>query len=587
MLSDIRTWSRFFYYRYIWKKTSVETLLNESKAYEEAVINYSTGIKWIRPADEFKSSVLNSVHKETILAAANDILNNKMPILSQVAFDLGNEIKWNFDYEVGQEFSSLSEAKKNGCDIKRAWELSRMHQLLSLVKAYYLTEDQKYLEKIINLTDEWDEKNPLFQGVNWSNPMETSIRCANLINILCLCPELKNNQEWIKRINSNLISSGIYIWNNLENRTLVNNNHYLSDLIGLLVISLYFRDNTNQKIRKVTSKWLKFTQQELKAELKNQILPDGGTFEQSTSYHVYDLELVYFAYKLIMVNNIIMFDYLADYARRMYVFLKSISVDNKISFIGDNDNSHLFRFSDSYPYEQYNDTSEILRECQTSFNLPEIENKRLPYSGLYCLQDSHISVFVKCGAMTKATGHVHNDQLGYVLWYKEHQIVGDPGTYCYTSDPVTRDMFRGTSLHSVVQIEKVEQNILNRCFNVIDKCKAKCTYISDNRFEGKHSGYVKSHGCIVHRAVEVHPNLVIVCDTVDSETALSRITFTPEVKHIGGRLFCIGDERFRIESTSEYSVRHVDYSQSYGIRTDTLQIEIPFNKTITYKIIFE
>ena len=51
--------------------------------------------------------------------------------------------------------------------------------------------------------------------------------------------------------------------------------------------------------------------------------------------------------------------------------------------------------------------------------------------------------------------HGHADCLSFVLSLGGVQVLVDPGTYCYHSDPKWREYFKGTSAHNTVRVDGV------------------------------------------------------------------------------------------------------------------------------------
>src|SRR5688572_18196022 len=56
-------------------------------------------------------------------------------------------------------------------------------------------------------------------------------------------------------------------------------------------------------------------------------------------------------------------------------------------------------------------------------------------------------------ASPAAPGHGHADALSVQCWAHGEPYIADPGTYCYTTDPVWRDHFRGAGAHSTVLVD--------------------------------------------------------------------------------------------------------------------------------------
>ena len=102
------------------------------------------------------------------------------------------------------------------------------------------------------------------------------MRIRNWILIIRSCPEF-DNQKYIDSIWLQIC----WLYSHKENY--LGGNHWLENLISLLVGSLQFEGAKAEKIFLYSSK-------ELEKELKLQILEDGGHQERSASYHLLILE---------------------------------------------------------------------------------------------------------------------------------------------------------------------------------------------------------------------------------------------------------------------------------------------------------
>ena len=144
---------------------------------------------------------------------------------------------------------------------------------------------------------------------------------------------------------------------NLEKGLFVlENNHYVSDIVGLIYIGLLFRNTRQGK------KWLKFGIKELKRQIKKQIYDDGCDFEASTCYHRLVLELFLYAAIFVIQDEINKKEYqTSDFTKtgeevlgQKYIeklkkmfeaTLYLLKPDGNMPQIGDNDNGRLHIFS--------------------------------------------------------------------------------------------------------------------------------------------------------------------------------------------------------------------------------------------------
>lgn len=215
-------------------------------------------------------------------------------------------IDWQLDFKSGYRWSEkiwaphILNKQILGADIKVPWELSRMQHLPQLaLRATTLGKaDKAALQIVREIRNQWLDftaTNPPGFGANWACPMDIAIRSANW----CITWDILQASGFLIEeedkaiLGNSLYDHGCFIMNNLEwsnDRA----NHYLANITGLIFIASYL------KFSEKTFSWLRFSIQELIAEVDRQFYDEGTNFEGSTAYHRLSAEMVYFSTALIM-----------------------------------------------------------------------------------------------------------------------------------------------------------------------------------------------------------------------------------------------------------------------------------------------
>lgn len=429
--------------------------------------------------------------QEFIIKDADKILNKEYEIFNKT-YKI-NDINWHKDYEHDYTWPLKNfELDKEGTDKKFPWELNRFQHLTTLALAYKQTNDQKYSQEILSQINDWIKNNPYGQGINWYTPMECSIRAINLIQIYLLL----ETEELLPLI----YNHGKYIRNNLE-WSPAKENHYLTDLMGLFFIGLFFNN-----------KWTAFAKKELEKEILLQVSEDGVDYEASLNYHRLVTEIFLLTLLVAKKNNIEFSESFKKRTENMCNFIMYYTPNSgNAPQIGDTDNSRILDVWN----KNINDHRDILSLASLLFNQPEFKgkfHKRLTllinkkelqskeiilysksFKDYYIIRDEDLFLLIHCGNIGRNNfgGHGHNDQLSFVLSYENEDYIIDAGTYNYTFDKELRNSFRSTNSHNTLQINDEEQNIISKetPFNMEHKSNAKCILFKDNIFEGEHSGF--------------------------------------------------------------------------------------------------
>jgi hypothetical protein len=97
--------------------------------------------------------------------------------------------------------------------------------------------------------------------------------------------------------------------------------------------------------------------------------------------------------------------------------------------------------------------------------------------------------------------HGHADALSFVLSVAGREIIVDPGTYSYHTEPLWRAYFRGSGAHNTVRVDGQDQSIQGGNFMWLRHARARCLEFdpSAGRFSAEHDGYTRLADPVVHR----------------------------------------------------------------------------------------
>lgn len=421
----------------------------------------------------FGETTLSDVmRKDEVISLAENYINQKFNLLGSGEVTL-TQINWSEDFKTGFVWPtkychdySYNHLDLNN-DVKVPWELSRLQFLPCLAQAFLITKDVKYLEKIDWYLDDWNQKNPFGYSINWACTMDVALRTISIIKTFCLLAENSIHHKILTKYNHMIFLHGVFISENLE-RSDINGNHYLADLVGLFWVGTYFK---NQK-------WIKIAKSEIENEMQKQIYSDGSDFEASIPYHRLILELFFLSFRLGDLNEN---SFSKDFKDRLILSFKFVSRYLKPTgiapIIGDNDNGRAFILGN----EDLNDHRYLLEIGQSLFPSESILNFEV--STDYCLwlglnlppknkssdetwisenyyvkkfNNNYLFVEMSPIGLGGRGGHGHSDTGSFELMLRGVDVFVDSGCYSYTSDYKRRNEFRSTSAHNIIQLDDLE-----------------------------------------------------------------------------------------------------------------------------------
>jgi hypothetical protein len=510
----------------------------------EAFFDYVSFRDWI-----FHASGMHDVYPllrknypnslKEIIGRAEQIYENCFDVLGSGPTYLGAKIDWHLDFKSGRiwkrEFYQNVPLMFWGdnSDAKVPWELSRFQYLTSLALAYNLTHLKKYHHKFVAIIEDWIYENPCPYGINWANAMEISIRAINWLGAYELFDPKSFDANFKAKFFRSLYQHGQLIWENLAHYGPgINNNHYLFDLTGLLVIGRLFH-NTPDGLA-----WCEFARGELEKEIFNQVSPDGTCYESSLNYQIMMLEIYLF---VLNFERRFGDDFEDEWKARvmqscasLYFLSKS---DNTVPNFGDSGSDRLFKIvnRDECDVRDILDLASVVIDlkgyCTNKIcPVPELliwsgkdgfdlyferlvsdcKEKHSMFfqdSGMAVLRDtgSYLGFFAHSATALDFAGHKHNDLLAMEFSYGRQNFIVDSGTYVYTGDPSCRNYFRKTASHSTLEVDGQE---INRFLPKILFSVRKDAEVSEVSWDSKpefdfisaaHSGYMRLENPVITR----------------------------------------------------------------------------------------
>jgi Heparinase II/III-like protein/Heparinase II/III N-terminus len=515
-------------------------------------------------------AAFESALAQDVVSRADEIAAHRFDLLGSGPTDLGAEIDWHTDFKTGRHWplrhsSLLPVAYGDGSDIKVPWELSRAQHLPLLAGAYRLSGDRRYLDELGAQLSHWIATNPVERGPNWACTMDVAIRAANWVAALALVAEHVRDEPWLTPALESLLLHGRFIRTHLEDGE-VRGNHYLSDVVGLLAVAAVFSSGWEGR------SWAEWAAAELVSELEHQVRGDGCAHEASIPYHRLVTELFLCglqAAEALAPGRIP--DWCHDRLDSMLAFVADYTrPDGLAPQVGDADDGRFLPLGD-YGRDP-RDHRHLFAQANRRYE-PSLDHSAYPEGGFYTMRVGDLFALVRCGDTGRygRGGHSHNDLLSFELAVGHRPLVVDPGTYLYTADPPSRNLFRSTAFHSTLRVGGAEQNELRTddLFAMEDRASAN-TLAWEPRptgavFEGEHFGFLVLPSPAVHtRRVELdgQASELRIRDTVSSAESHELEWTFPLAPGAESRLEVRADGL-------DFSLEDGWYSPSYGVRVST------------------
>ena len=365
-------------------------------------------------------------------------------------------------------------------DVKFVWEPSRFSVVYLLARAYAGTRDERYPESFWKLIQDWGDKNPPNQGVNWVSGQEVALRvmawCFGLrafLNSPSSTPRRIANLLHMIEVHGNRIAG--FIGYALSQK----NNHGIGEAVGLFTIGTLFPEFDRAK------EWRNIGRRLLELQVVKQVYEDGSYIQHSFNYQRVFIDYVVWALRLAELNNNPFskenYEILGKAAQFMLRFCDLAT--GRMPNYGSNDGGLVLPLSscDFLDYrpslqaayylvhrEFYFQKGEWNEHSDWLFGAPSIQfpNSENPRSTPELRNTGPESGYAKLTgresyAMVRAARYVDRpsqaDQLHMDLWWRGENIACDAGTFLYNGPSPWTNALAGTGVHNTITVGNRDQ----------------------------------------------------------------------------------------------------------------------------------
>lgn len=152
--------------------------------------------------------------------------------------------------------------------------------------------------------------------------------------------------------------------------------------------------------------------------------------------------------------------------------------------------------------------------------LKDINFKYYPNFGLIVYKSNELYLAIRVVGKNnykRLDGHKHNDILSIELNVNNKDVILDPGTYLYTSNPIERNRFRSTKNHNTISVDNIEQRDFsfskNSLFYLEGEIKSEIHGLRKDYFKAS----VKYKNVIHLREIFIKKDRIIIKDYCNKE----------------------------------------------------------------------
>jgi Heparinase II/III-like protein/Heparinase II/III N-terminus len=429
-------------------------------------------------------------------------------------------------------------------DHKIIWELNRHQHWMGLGRAFWLTGNAAFRERMIIELSSWLDANAPLIGINWSSALELGFRTLSWLWALQFFADGADQDErpWIVDLLLGMDRQLGHIERNLS-YYFSPNTHLTGEALALYVTGSALPELAASPRRVALGRRI------LVAESSRQIARDGGHCERSTHYHRYTLDFYLLALAVARIGGDPIAPVFEAAVVRLARAARALADDQgRLPHLGDDDGGMLLPLagrapddirdslatasaltgSGDSPAEWPEETRWLL--AHPTIRVPRADGRRptsartaspstaLPDTGYFVSRSRSGDHLVVDGGPHGHLngGHAHADALSLTFSFAGVPLFIDPGTGCYTVDPDVRDRMRSTASHNTVEVDGHPQSMARGPFHWARVARTQVhrwrSADGFDYFDGSHDGYAP----VEHRrrVLAMHGELLVVADLI-------------------------------------------------------------------------
>lgn len=437
----------------------------------------------------------------------------------------------------------------DGQDIKFIWEPGRFGWACKLAMAYHLLGDQRYSKTFWHNSEQFLSANPPFFGPHWASAQEVALRLVNLafcLQVFSASPHSTPERlEWIAK---SIAVHAVRIPPTLVYARSQNNNHLISEALGLYTASALLRDHP------LAASWHALGWKWLLYALHTQIAQDGSYVQHSTNYQRLMLQAALWAFTIhdhAYTNEPIPEEINSRISASAVWLGKLIDPQTGcVPNLGHNDGSYLLPLT-VCSYQDYRPVVHAAMRKFLRINLiptgpwddlgqwlctpttpaqseADLDMWRVSSTG-QADEPPHIIQNQVSGSWAyfrMAQFHsrpAHADLLHLDLWWHGLNLSQDAGTYLYNAYPPWNNSLTSALVHNAVVVDDQEYMFRAGRFLYLDWAQAKMVKIESDlenhpiSMTAQHDGYRKKGVLYTRKVTACHDGSWEVLDHLDGD----------------------------------------------------------------------
>lgn len=455
-----------------------------------------------------------------IYGQADEILAGKVRLFGgqPVALNLNpsTPLRYWTEYESGNSCV-------DGQDIKFIWESGRFGWACRLAMAHHLSGDQRYAEAFWHNSEQFLSANPAFFGPHWASAQEVALRLIALafcLQIFSTSPlSSPDRLEWIAR---SIAVHAVRIPPTLVYARSQNNNHLISEALGLYTASALLRDHP------LAASWHTLGWKWLLRAFRIQIARDGNYVQHSTNYHRLMLQAALWAFTVhdhVFADESVPQEITSRISASTAWLGKLLDPQTGCEpNLGHNDGSYIlpltvcayqdyrpvihaaarkFLQTSPNPAGPWDDLGEWLctptipAQSQTAHDLWRVSSAGEAARPPHIIQNRASDSWAYYRVAQFRSRPAHADLLQFDLWWHGLNLSQDAGTYLYNAPPPWENSLASALVHNSMVVDGQEYMLRAGRFLYLDWAQTKIIKIESDSgnhpisMTAQHDGYQK------------------------------------------------------------------------------------------------